>query len=312
MIIIRQLLEDYESINIKEDKPDWVQGNSYAAEAIVVHNKYYWKSVVDNNTEEPVPASPVWVKWGISNKYAALDDKGNTVTICDATTVEGSPAKNDMIMTFKWNNYNILALSNMNAHSVKIEIAGDNTFGSILWSTEEVISKRPCVIGWYQYFNIDRTCPTIRGAVPSGLLSGIPPLTGYMRITIREGAESHSAVGIVYAGNQMSVGCSIFPVELGIQDFSVHETDDYGTVKLVRRANRHIRTFKTLLPRHEVITVEDFIRHEVLGRTCLFVGEDKQPYKFGGLMLLGYMEGFDGELSMGDKQVLEFRVKEMI
>jgi hypothetical protein len=92
----------------------------------------------------------------------------------------------------------------------------------------------------------------------------------------------------------------------------VHEPDEYGTVNMVRRKNARKRIIRTLVGQYEVPIIENTIRQELLGYNCLFIGEDNGPYKFGGLILLGYMENFEGTLEKDDIQTLEFIVKEMI
>lgn len=314
MVVLTQQFNDYRSINVGEQHPDYVDPESTEAYDIVVYEKYLWKAVIDNPLDPPSEFSVNWVKWGVSNKYAALDEKGATETICDASTsTGGSPY--DLVMELSWDALDTLVISNAVASGIKIEISeySDPDFLSPIWTYEIEADTRTCVTGWFAYFNTDRRCG-VKSIDDTINLAVKPPLMiGIMRITFFQSSIwSLSSVGIVFAGFSFYLGCTIFPIGVGLEDYSKHESDEYGTVVLVKRLSRRERTLRTWIRQIDILRIEDYIKQNILGNSVLFIGDESEDSIFYNLISLGYLEGFDTGITQEEFQTLEFDIKEMI
>jgi len=316
MLSVLQQLNEYKNINITQLHADY-EGliGSISAGDIVVYDKYQWKAVIDNPDTEPQEASPFWVKWAISNKYAALDEKGDTQSICNATSIIGGVGPFDMVMEFDWVGMDILVLSNIVASEIHIEIkkSTDTDYSTPVWDKVIDTSARTCVTNWYAYFNMARTCPNVDESKGFNILLRPPAVVGTIRITFKQSATSpESRAGVVFGGVSHYLGCTLFPVSLGLDDFSQHKADDYGTVVLVRRKSRRIRKLKTVVEAAEVVRIESYVKGNLLGRSVLFVGDETPDSIFGGLMILGFLDDFDANLTGYGKQQLDFSLVEII
>ncbi len=315
MVVLTQKFDEYRSINVEEIYPYYVDAvGTISAYDIVVSGKYRWKAVIDNPADEPSNFSVNWVKWGISNKYAALDEKGATETICDASSsTTGAPY--DMVMELAWDGFDTLVISNAVASKITIEVTGydDPTFSNPVWTHEIKSDARTCVTGWFAYFNVNRQCgvksidDTLNVAVKPPIMIGIMRIT-YSQSTI----WAKSSVGIVFGGFAYYLGCTLYPIGVGLEDFSKHEADEYGTVVLVRRKSRRNRKLRTWVQQIDILRIEDYIKENILGNSVLFIGDEQDDSIFYGLITLGYLEDFDVTISKEDSQAIDFDIKEMI
>ncbi len=315
MVVLTQAFNEYRSINVEEIYPYYpdVVG-TISAYDIVVYDKYLWKAVIDDPPDEPTLYSVNWVKWGPSNKYAALDERGSTETICDVnTSTTGAPYT--MVMELAWDGFDTLVISNAIAAGVKIELTthNDPTFANVVWTHEVTADTRTCVTGWFAYFNVNRQCgvksidDTINFAVKP------PAIIGIMRITYTQSTTwPKSSVGIVFGGFSYYLGCTIYPIGIGLEDFSKHEADEYGTVVLIRRKSRRSRKIRTWVQQIDILRIEDYIKENILGNSVLFIGDESDSSIFYGLMTLGYLEDFDVSIKKENEQAIDFDIKEMI
>lgn len=308
MTFVKQEFLDYIDIDVVESHPEWVDGTSISAYDIVVHNKYLWKAVIDNPVDEPTDKSVQWVKWGISNKYAAIDDKSHT-----STTKDGG----DIVMSFKWVGYDSLVIGSAIASDIDIKISAhtDPNFLNPLWQTSINSLARSCVTGWYKYFNVDRSCPVnhLESDTIDAYIKTPPNLLGNIQITLHQSSVAQlTSVGMVLGGMGYYAGCTMFPVGLGIEDFSKYETDEWGTTKLVKRDNRKKRLFRTWVKKIDILRIEEYVTRNLMGQSLLIVGDEDDTSQYNNMLIMGHLDGFDVTMEHYAMQAIEFNVKEMI
>ncbi len=308
MTFVKQELKDYISINVTESYPEYTDSLTVSAYDSVVYKDYIWKAVIDNPPDIPSDVSVNWVKWSVSNKYAAIDEKSHTVT-----TKNGG----DIVMVMQWAAYDSLVLGGVISSGVDIKISdhSDPTFQNPVFTHTEHSDARHCVTGWYQYFNVGRQCPVKSTTADTiDTLIAIPPnIIGFIELTFHQSSISNlTSVGLVLAGMGYYIGCTMFPVGIGIEDFSRYETDEWGTTKLVRRDNRKTRLFKTWVKQIDILRIEDYIATNLLGQSVLVVGDESDHSIFHNMLILGYIQDFDVSMIKDDEQAIEFLVKEMI
>ena len=160
MFIVSQELTDYRSINIIETETLWTDTETVNAYDIFLYEKYLWKAVIDSPPDEPSDASVNWVKWGISNKYAAIDEKANTATMCDVDTIVGGSSPYTMVIELTWAVYDTLVISGAVASSIsiKLSLTGDPTYADPEWTYSQDADYRTCATDWLNYYNVSRLC----------------------------------------------------------------------------------------------------------------------------------------------------------
>ncbi len=315
MFIVSQELTDYRSINVIETETAWTSSSSVSAYDIFVYEKYYWKAVIDDPPSAPSESSVNWVKWGISNKYAAIDEKANTATMCDVDTIVGGSSPYTMVVELTWGVYDTLVISGAVASSISIKLSliGDPTYADPEWTYSQDADYRTCAVDWLNYYNVNRQCEIESIDDRMNVFVRPPLISGIMQITLEQSSKfAYSTAGIIYAGYGYDIGCTGYPVGIGLDDYSKHTPDDYGTMVLVKRQSRRTRKLQVWVEKIDVLRIEEYVKEFVLGNVVLFVGDESEDSIFYNLITLGFIEKFKAGLSVGDKEAIEFDIKEMI
>ena len=162
---------------------------------------------------------------------------------------------------------------------------------------------------------MDRTCPANHlGADAIDVYIKTPPnLLGRVQIIFHESTVVHlTSVGMVLGGMGHYVGCTMYPVGLGIEDFSKYETDEWGTTVLVKRDNRKKRLFRTWVKKIDILRIEDYVARNLMGQALLIIGDESDNSMYDNMLVMGHLDGFDATMKKENYQALEFHIKEMI
>ncbi len=310
MILVKQQLKEYRAINIKETNIPYVDGMDVTAGVVYLYGNYLWRAVESGvEVEEPSVYSASWVKWAISNKYAAIDEVTGTVTYCNEDTITPSGAPYDMVMEFDWNRFDYLAISDAVAATIRVEISRNADYSNPTLDYTFNGEQRDMNSSWYSYYY----SPVGRSNKAVGFSMRTPTLIGYCRITFTQSTlEPSSSVGIIYAGNSYFVGCTLYPFSMGLEDFSQYKTDDFGTTVITKRKSRKLRNISTTADRNKAIDIEGYVQDNVLGEAVLFVGDESDDSEYKGLMILGYVDDFDIPVDKEEEVTIDFSIKELL
>lgn len=198
----------------------WSSGATYALGAKVRYSNRIWESVQASNTNHTPTSSPTWwLEIGPDNMHAAFDNQISTVSTAITS------------MTFVVRVGNVIdsvALINMSA--VTADIVMFDPVAGIVVNEKSGLSGL-AVYDWYQYFFYDPLL--IRTQV---IFSGLPAYSNAY-ITIRLTGNLGDIVSLALAafGQIETLGGTQYGANSGIIDYSVKETDEFGTVTFVKR-----------------------------------------------------------------------------
>lgn len=309
MLTVDQKFMDYISINIDEQNPEWDSVTTYNFNDVVRYGFYLYKCVIDNNLNViPTENELSWLFWGTSNRYGAIDLQATTTTVCNAQTKTGGLAPYDLVMEFTNNKYDVIALGGVKGNSIKIEVFDSNSI--LVQTIENAVSGRSCVDSWWNYYN----CPLVGqgGDVEENFYFRILAVSGTIKVTVTELTEDNeSSVAYVIGGNSSFIGDTLFNVNMGLTDYSVKETDDFGITTLLRRQSRELMDIDIIFDSVRVNSVKRLIRG-LLGRVVLFVNDESEDSAYENLLLLGYVDDFQTVLNNGVKTQASISIEEVI
>lgn len=208
------------SSNAVETYSNYSSATSYAVGARVVYGNFVYESLISSNlNNQPDISQTRWLEIGPSNKWAMFDSKISTQTTrATPLTVVISPST----IT------NSLALLNMQATSVVITIT-DGISGPEIYN-RTVDLNDTAILDWYMYFFEPYD---FRKDV---VLTDIPPYSTAVITVSVVNTGATSAVGNLLLGNIIELGSTQYGAGVGIRDYSIKETDEFGNTTFLVRA----------------------------------------------------------------------------
>jgi len=306
LILLKQQIIEYDSINIITTHPNWDSATTYSAGEIMFYEHYYYKSVIDDNLNNPpLDNQELWLRWAVSNRYAQVDLRATTYTTWNASTAT-VPADNALISTFTNSNYDAIAFGGVSGGDVLIEMLNDTQ--QVVWSQSEAIYNRPTSNNWYgYYFDAFRV-----GSESSFLFR--PPIhagTTTFRVTITANEDGQASVGYMMAGNSEWVGCSEFGATLGLDDNSIVEIDDWGIKTVTKRIASSYMSIDVVFSANKIKQMERTVT-KFFGDIVLFVGDDQDNSDYEHLSTLGYVESYNVILANTEQIRASYSIKEVI
>jgi hypothetical protein len=161
--------------------------------------------------------SPKWLLVGATNSRAMFDDKFGTQTI-DNLSLTTQVTPNLIIDS--------IALLNMKGKVVTVT----STVGGVTKFTQTIkLQTDVGVYDWSTYF----LAPIV--AEDDVIVTGLPPYVGQV-LTINITGSGSVAIGNVAMGGLVSLGLLEYNPTIGIIDYSVKTTDQFGNVVVTKRA----------------------------------------------------------------------------
>ena len=250
-----------------EDYPEWDSSNTYNTGDKVIHNNKIWESAVDNNNTEPTEDNINWVFISWINPYRCVDEYINTQTESD----------NDIVMEFSITKVNGIALFNVEASSVAMEIF--DVDGNLILTKEQ--SAITGVSNWKDYFFTELQ-------YVNKFYSSLPYLyQGKIRLTIKKAEKAR--VGMVIIGYLQDLGITLQGINAGIDDYSKKQVDKNGNVYLAKGNYRDTLECKVFLYNTDFSTAKQRLT-EIRGEPILWVATEEDTYR--ELLVYGYYENF--------------------
>jgi len=305
LIITKQKVLEYESINIITRYPNFDPLINYTFGQVVFSGHYYYKNVLNSNLGKNPPDYPTeWLQWDISNRYAQIDLRATTRTTWDATSAL-EPTDNALITEFKNNAYDIISFGAIVGGSLTVELF--DALDQLVWSDTAEIYNRPNSNSWYGYYFDIFTENT-----EQNFMFRLPPVTdGTVKVTLTMSGDGEASVAYMIAGNSIFVGNSLYGAQLGLDDNSVVQIDDFGIKHITKRDASEFMDINVSFPSSQINQMKKNTR-SIFGDIVLFIGDEAVGSQYSHLQILGYVESYTSVLS--DQYLTQgaYSIKEII
>lgn len=296
MKFVKQQILDYTSTQITETTTAWSASTTYAVGDLVLNGNYIWKnSFTANINDEPNDNSIKWVKWAVSNKYSLIDLRSSTKTI----------VATDCSLTFERGNMDTLIVGNFTALSFTIEnISAD---GLTVYHTQTFYqSPNQDVYDYYTYFYNEYTVETDRG-----IYFNIPQLGDKIRVSFTKGSFPNIEIGFIVGGIGTDMGKTLEGVKVGFTSYSKTDVDDFGIIKITKRAAQDLVDFETIVESSKMMSIrrkaKEF-RDEIVG----FIVDESSASIYENIVTLGVMQDIQPIATNFDKTTISWSILESI
>lgn len=243
------------------------QGASYptvTAPTDKVHKIYQSLSSGNQGNYPPLDvleAVPKWVDIGATNRWKCFDNSVGTLTEnADSITYTIVPGTV----------FDSIAFLGLVGQSVQIKLT-DATDGVVYDETVNLLDMIPtgtaADMDWYAYFfsDIRQTAEVARPGISLYLNTTV-------EITITYTGGTAKAGGIIL-GTQMTLGETLYSPQVGIRDYSIKGTDDYGNPQIVERAYANKGTFDLIIPKASIAYIRNVLA-SYRATLLLWIGAD--------------------------------------
>jgi hypothetical protein len=230
----------------ENDHAAWSSGTTYALGARVIltsTHKIYESLQASNTNKNPTTELTWWIEVSPVNRWKVFDTSNSTQT-AQADSISYRITPGIAITSFA-------ALNLTNASSIRVRLV-DDVYGTVYDQTTDLTAVQPEPDWWSWFFGI-RVAPELSIAAD---LPAYP--TADLLIDLEGGSEL--AVGVFLFGQARQIGLGVnLGANLGIQDYSRKETNEFGDTILVQRAFSKRASFDMLLEKADVGTTASFL-----------------------------------------------------
>lgn len=263
MIIIRPisitepLLTD---TNVPEtDYPTWLVGTTYALGDFRIYDHKIYESLQNSNLGNQPDISPTfWLDSGATNRYKMFDGIVNRATT-NTGTVDVTITPNATIVTG-------VVLFNIMGATVQVQVI-DPVDGVVYDETIELADFTAITGPWYYFF------APVDDRQTNGIafldLPAVP--NGDIRVVVDNGLET-AQVGELILGNQTVIGVANFGTSVGIDDYSIKETNEFGDVTIVERPYNDRVDYDLTIETSRVGFVKRFLIG-IRATPCVYIGD---------------------------------------
>jgi len=227
-LLINSTLEDL--------TPVWDSNTTYNKDEVVQYKGYIYKSLIDNNTDNPENGIS-WINWDNVNNRAYPVKFPNNKTACfDYYTQTQSVGENEVVIEFKNNFFNYIGGYNIQADKVKIEVLVDMAtmpYDWYMWTyqmaykpvDETILLTDNPVWDWYDWtmwMPVDKTDNF-------NLLFEVHPFS-IIKVTFY---GNNIKIGTLEAGILEDAGCTLSSVDLFVKSSKQHKRDEETGVMFI-------------------------------------------------------------------------------
>jgi hypothetical protein len=259
----------------ENDHAAWNSGTTYALgdRVILTSTHKIYESLQAGNTGKNPASEPLWwVEVSPTNRWKMFDLSTTTRTVVGAA--DYYEIKPGLAV-------NVLALYNISGIlTVRVRLT-DPSFG-VVYDKSTDLTPLPSESSWYAWFFEERTEQT---------LFVVEDLPSYPNATLRIDVTSYGTayIGALVFGSMRSIGLGVQRgVQLGIQDYSRKERNEWGDTVLVQRAYSSRVSFQTLIDNKELDNTFRLLT-DMRATPCLWLGSDR----FNSLAVFGFYNNFD-------------------
>lgn len=250
------------SSNVPENDHDaWDAGITYALNDYVIHNHGVWISASAGNVaNEPAAGSAFWTRVSATNRWKAFDqviahqvenEDSISYTIHAQSTING------------------IALFNLRAATIRVTSDNGGDSGEI------ALVDTSAIVDVWSYFTWDGNDYDDELIVQS--VVGFPG----DKLTITLTGTGAVKVGQIILGRMYSLGVAT-AADMEIEDYSVTEYDDFGSVTLIERSFSRTTTFAFVVPKSLIRRVRRKLSAQ-RAKPAVFTGAEDSP-EFGSMI----------------------------
>jgi hypothetical protein len=210
------------SSTVPEDElPLWSAGTAYTVGQRVIYVHAIYQRLVAGTTATPPSADLVnWKYVKPTNRYAAFDTSNSTATT-SSTAISMTIAPGKVLDT--------VGCIGLTGSSVRVKVT-DPAVGT-LYDRTTALNAQATEPTWHSYFFSPRT-------VLTQLVAKVPTYSMQVQVTVEvQPANGVASIGTVVMGlgRDYTLGAS-YGARLGVTDFSIKATNEFGDTVLVQRA----------------------------------------------------------------------------
>ncbi len=249
-----------------------------------------YESLVDNNLGNDPEASTSSLKWiyvSVTNPWLMFDKSVTTQT-----------ENQDSIEVSVWatGRNPCLALLNLSAAEAHVEMV-DELDGVVYSKTFSLVSDSG-IDDWYSYFFE----PVVR--LTDLVVLDMPAYASPV-INVRLSATAEKVkCGALLLGPPTSIGETFYGAEIGIQDFSVKQQDDFGNYSIVERAFRKTAIFTVGIDAVRVDTLQALLA-TLRSIPVIYIGSDG----YTSTVIYGFYKDFKIQIAYVNKSICTLEIE---
>lgn len=242
----------------ENDYAAWSSSSTYGLGDRVIQtstHKIYESLQAANTNKDPVTNPTWWIEVSPTNRWKVFDTSNSTQT-AQATSMSYRITPGIAVTSFA-------ALNLTNASSIRIRVV-DPTYGTVYDKTTDLTAVQPEPEWWSWFFGL-RVAPEL------SLVTDLPSYPAADLLIDLAGGDS-LAVGVFLFGQSRQIGLGVnLGANVGIQDYSRKETNEFGDTVLVQRAFSKRASFDMLLEKADVDPTVSFFA-SLRAVPCLWIG----------------------------------------
>lgn len=276
MLIVPNLIAGYITANFTETETAWVNTTPYSYGDEARDGHYIYKSLVPgsaSNTGNQPSISPLhWIQDRPSNYWAMLD----------GVTLTQTSVSDNIIVEVASVNYDAIAMLNMYAKSVSIEMTDLNT-GTVVFTDTEDLTNTSSIVDFLSYcFEPFEYKTTYYKRIP-------PYGNAKIKVTV-ENTGGTAKCGTIVAGRSIYLGEAEWGVGFEMESWSRKTVDpDFGITSLEHTNSVFNDTYTINVPSDKLQQLKRVMKNYDF-TPVLFVGDESDDSRFENLADWGYWE----------------------
>ncbi len=250
-----------------------------------VHKTY--ESVQGSNMGNALSDPAWWLDLGATNRWAMFDRVVNAQTSRQDTidTVFLASGRIDSVV-----------LLNLSAATAHITMT-DATEGVVFDETFPLVSTSG-ITDWYAYFFE----PIVR--ISDLVVASLPPFANATIEVVLTDTGNTVLCGECVLGLSRQIGATQYGASIGIQDFSVKSTDEFGNFTITERAFSKRGTFTVWIPNGLVDELQTLLA-SYRAEPIVYVGSDL----FAATAVYGFYKDFSIDIAYTETSVVSFEIE---
>jgi hypothetical protein len=252
--------------------------------------------------EAPPSAPNDWALVKTSNRFAMFDAsvQSQTKQSGGSAVLPIDPSINETLEVTLATGSNVvdaLALLNLAASSVHVQVQAGSPLAVVYDRTTALIAPA-AVTNWYDWFFAPRHVGT------SLVLDDLPPVTDALITVSITNPGGQAACGVCIVGKQTHIGDALMGASVGIKDYSLKTTDDFGNVTTKQRAYSDRLTIPVRLHTDSVEPVKRLLA-KYRAVPLLWVGHARLP----STIVYGYYKDFSAVINYATEATCNLEIE---
>jgi hypothetical protein len=264
---------------------------TYAVDAVVLYNDYIYVSITDGHTGQQPDISPT--KW-------KLKEPGNVIAMFDTSVSTVTTSGTSLTVVVDTKLCNSLGLLNLTGTEVTIT-GTDGPSGPTVYS-KTVDLDGTIITDWYDYFFAEYSPLT------DLVLTDIPPYST-MRLTVTITSGSSVGIGVMTWVNLYTLGYTQYGSSVGLRDYSIKETDEYGNIVLTERSFSKKMTANIMVDNYNFNKVNNLLT-DIRTTPSVFIGSEDS--RFNQSIVFGYYKEYSVVISYPTMSMCSLEIEGLI